>query len=515
MKFTQSQNQSQQQLQQQRLTTQQVQFVHMLEIPIAQVEQEVEAELTDNPALEIDTEESQDSFFSGKISNGKRKDKTSDIDSKGGEEESDFDMNEDSDNTSTHEDVSSSDYDDYSPATYNDDDFFTNNNRRVVMENTLNSGQSDYELLMEQVNLLDLDDRQKELMTYLLGMLDADGLLRKSTNIMAEELVIYQGIDTSANELQQLINKLKTLDPAGIGAQSLQECLIIQVERRKESSLTGVMLRILKECYNSFITNKTHAIYKKLKVDEKLVDEAISEIKHLNPRPGANLSGTSSDVVQQIIPDFFVETEEGKVTFRLNYGKVPPMAIAEDFDDIVKKYEGLDREQVRKKEYEAFMYAKSNIKRATAYIQLVQLRFRTLHIVMQHIINHQKKFFLTGDNNDLKPLLLRDIAEDMDYDISTISRACNNKYVQTEWGIFPMKHFFAVAYTFENNDEEYTLQQIYSALREIIESENKSKPYSDEKLTKLMNEKGFAIARRTVTKHREKIGIPVARLRKK
>lgn len=440
--------------------------MHMLEVPIAQMEQEVEAELHDNPALEVDAKAE-----AGTVEPAEAR----------------------------------------TPMPH-----FGKQSRSTVMERTVGDEETAFQQLQEQVNMLDLSDHQKELMEYLLGMLDSDGLLRKSPEIMAEELTIYQGIATTAGELQEVIDQLKTLDPAGIGAQSLQECLMIQVERKKKTAVTAIMHRILRDCFELFVAAKYKSIYRIIKEDSGLIDEAISEIRRLNPRPGADLGGTSSDAVLQVIPDFVVSTIDGKVTFTMNHGKIPPLAVAEDFDDLVKRFEGIDREKVRQREYEAFVYARNRLKRANAYITLLQLRFRTLHLVMSHIIERQEQFFLTGDDNELKPLLLREIADKMDYDISTISRACNNKYVQTEWGIFPMKHFFGQAYASTGEgEEEYTLQQIYSAMREFIEAEDKRKPLSDEKLTQLMKAKGFALARRTITKHRERMGIPVARLRVK
>ncbi|MCF0245148.1 MAG: RNA polymerase factor sigma-54 [Bacteroidaceae bacterium] len=496
---TQTQGQSQSQSQSQKLTTQQVQFMHMLEMPIDQLEHEVAGEINDNPALVVDDVEVSQQ--------------------KGGEDEtipavhfSSDSSDADEDNDSKSEDTDSS----YSTDGGVLDDFDDGYDRRVVIEQTHNEGETLYQRLLEQVNMLDLDDREKMLMEHLMGLLDNDGLLKKQPIAIAEELMLFQGVETDVEEVQRLIDLFKTMDPAGIGAQSLQECLLIQVDRRRKSAVTAVMKRILRDYFNEFIHENWKYIYRKINEDEELVRVAIEEIRRLNPRPGAGLGEDINVAAQQIVPDFIVETDEGQVKFYVNYGKIPALAVAEDFDDLVKKYEGLDREKIRKKEYDAFVYARNRVRRANAYIQLLQMRFRTMYVTMKHIVARQKTFFLTGDDNDLKPLLLKDIAAEVGYDISTISRTCNGKYVETEWGIYPMKHFFLLSYSSASNGEEqYTLQQIYSALKEIIDGEDKQKPLSDDKITQMMKEKGFSLARRTVAKHREKLGIKVARLRKR
>lgn len=518
MGFEQVQSQSQQQVQQQRFRTQQVQYMRMLEMPLAQIEQNVQNELNDNPALlearnqeQPSTSSDQESLFTSADVLGMSTSNSSKTAKSSSEQASDSDNpaeeNDDTLATST-EDYRETEY--AGGVLYDPDDA---RDRRTIMENSLNEGETLYEQLVEQINMLDLDDEEKQLMEYILGWLDEDGLLRKSPVFMAEELMLYQGMDVDADKIQSLIDQLKTLDPAGIGASTLQECLLIQVGRRRKSAVTAIMKRILQDYFDAFIHGHRKTIYSHIDEDEELIDQAFSEIQRLNPRPGAGLGEVVGNGSQQITPDFIVETNDGDVSFYVNYGKVPALAVAEDFEDLIKKYEGVDREKIRKKEYEAYVYARSRVKKAHAYIQLVMLRFRTLYMTMKQIVERQKMFFLTGDDNDLKPLYLKDVAVAMNYDISTISRVCQSKYVQTEWGIFPMKHFFLQQYG--DGEDAYTLKQIYSALREIIDAEDKKKPLSDDKITKLMNEKGFNLARRTVAKHRERMGINVARLRKK
>lgn len=516
MGFEQTQSQNQTQVQQQRFKTQQVQYMRMLEMPLAQIEQNVQNELYDNPAL-IESKDNdllsnasdQESLFSSAEMQSMS---TSNSDK----------IKPGTSNREDHDDGANSDLEQDSVDSIDEyesslsggvlDDPDDARDRRSIMENILKDGETLYQQLVDQINMLELDEEEKQLMEYIIGWLDEDGLLMKSPMYMAEELMIYQGIDVDVEKIKLLVDQLKNLDPAGIGASSLQECLLIQVDRRRKSAVTALMKRILNNNFDELMHGNWKAIYRQIGEDEDLIEEALHEIRRLNPRPGAGLGEDVTSSSQQITPDFIVETNDDKVTFYVNYGKVPALAVAQDFEDLIKQYEGVDREKLRKKEYEAYVYTRNRVRRAHAYIQLVMLRFRTLYITMKHVVEHQKQFFLSGDDNDLKPLYLKDVAAAMGYDISTISRVCQSKYVQTEWGVYPMKHFFLQQYG--EGDESYTLKQIYSALKEIIDAEDKKKPLSDDKIAKMMNEKGFDLARRTVAKHRERLGIPVARLRK-
>lgn len=517
MGFEQTQSQNQNQVQQQRFKTQQVQYMRMLEMPLAQIEQNVQNELYDNPALIesknnelLGSASDQESLFSSsemQDMSTSNSDKIKPGTSNHGNNDDDSD-----DDSEQKTDDFASDYEaSFSGGVLDDPD--DARDRRSVMENVLKEGETLYHQLVDQINMLELDDEEKQLMEYIIGWLDEDGLLKKSPMFMAEELMIYQGIEVDVEKLQYLISQLKTLDPAGIGASSLQECLLIQVDRRRKSAVTALMKRILNKNFDDLMHGNWKAIYKHIDEDDELIEEALHEIRRLNPRPGAGLGEEVTSTSQQVTPDFIVETNDEEVTFYVNYGKVPALAVAQDFEDLIKQYEGIDREKLRKKEYEAYVYTRNRVKRAHAYIQLVMLRFRTLYITMKHIVERQKPFFLSGDDNDLKPLYLKDVAAAMGYDISTISRVCQSKYVQTEWGIYPMKHFFLQQYG--EGEDSYTLKQIYTALKEIIDAEDKKKPLSDDKISKMMNDKGFDLARRTVAKHRERMGIPVARLRKK
>ena len=514
MALRQSYIQEQSQTQKQKLTTNQVQFMRMLEMPLAQMEQCVENELNDNIALMKD--DSADFAEVGEFNaNDNRNANVNPNDNDDSDSDVDHDVDSDIDNDVDAGDGMDSGADDMGGGgrldvvdILNDPD----DDYRPMVEISPDDGMTLYQQLEEQVQMLDLTEDERQTMEYIIGQLDNNGWLQKSPMLMAEELLIFENKDVDVEQLTDLINQLKTLDPAGIGASSLQECLLIQVDRRKKSAVTAVMKRILRDFFTEFINRNWKRIFAAIGEDEELVNEALQKIRRLNPRPGADLGDNVTATAQQIVPDFIVETNGNKVTLSLNYGKIPRLAVDQDWDDLVKKFEGVDREKLRKSQYEEFMWKRNRVNRARAFITLLQLRFHTLYSTMKIIVDRQKRFFLTGDDNDLKPLSLKDIAEPMEYDISTISRACQSKYVQTEWGIFPLKHFFLLSYG--EGDEQYTLKQIYSALKEIIDAEDKAKPLSDEKISELMKAKGFDLARRTVAKHRENLGIPVKRLRK-
>lgn len=510
--YTFGQGQMQTQEQMQKMTTRQVQYMRLLEMPLAQMEEMVGSELNDNIALVKDGSVDFDDSITEKISNGREStslDFPEDNSSEGEELDKDLEQTVDSNEDDSSEEKSNdTDSSDISFGLLDD----PNDERGPKMEISPDDSETLYQQLEEQIQMLDLEDDEIELMEYIIGQLDNNGFLGKDPIIMAEELILFQGKDVAPEAIERLVKLLKTLDPAGIGAKDLQECLLIQVGRRNKSAVTAVMKRILRDFFPDFINQRWRALYRGIDEDEELIDEALQKIRKLNPRPGADLGDNVKVSAQQIVPDFIVETNGNKVNFSLNYGKIPRLVVDADWDDLVKKYEGVDKEKMRKELYEEYMWKRNRVKRAHLFIQLLQLRFHTLYMTMKCIVEHQKQFFLTGDDNDLKPFSLKDIADVMKVDVSTVSRACQSKYVQTEWGIFPLKHFFLLSYG--EGDEHYTLKQIYSALQEIIDNEDKHKPLSDDSISKLMKEKGFDLARRTVAKHRENLGIPVKRLRK-
>ncbi|MBR1469360.1 MAG: RNA polymerase factor sigma-54, partial [Prevotella sp.] len=370
-----------------------------------------------------------------------------------------------------------------------------------------------YDKLNEQIGEQDLTDEEREVMEYLIGSLDDDGLLRKDLETISDELAIYHNVDVTVDEIGKILGILQSFDPPGIGARSLQECLLLQVERKPTGWLKTQLRKIFKDHFDAFTKKHWKKIEDALDLSDDQVEELQSEIRKLNPKPGASLGETMGRSLQQITPDFIVDTaDDGTVTFALNRGNVPELNVSPSFTEMVEAYKN-NREGMSRQTKEALLYAKEKVDKAQGFIDAVKQRRHTLHTTMKAIIDWQRRFFQEGDEADLRPMILKDIADKTGLDISTISRVSNQKYAQTRWGTFPLRHFFSDGYVTDSG-EELSTRKMKVALKEIIDGEDKAKPLSDETLTTLMKEKGYPIARRTVAKYREQMGIAVARLRK-
>ena len=351
--------------------------------------------------------------------------------------------------------------------------------------------------LREQMADFDLNDHEKELMEYLIGSLDEDGLLKKSLVILADEAEIYQGINTSVEELEKVLEVLQQFDPPGIGARSLQECLLIQVKRNENIPGRDLLIKIFDKLFDDFIHKRWQRIEQRLHINHAQAEQLQREILKLNPRPGGSIGAKTSDRVQSIQPDFYVDTDEdGTITVTLSRGNQPSLIISPDADG----------------QQDAFV--RQYVERGQMFINALQQRSETMMRTMQAIVGLQKPFFQEGDETLLRPMKLEDIASATGYDISTISRVANSKYVETTFGTYPLKWFFTHKATQNEEGDDVTARQVMAALRRHIEQEDKRQPLSDERLTGLLQADGFNIARRTVAKYRELMGIPVARMRK-
>ncbi len=363
-----------------------------------------------------------------------------------------------------------------------------------------------------------LSDKEKKVMEYLIGSLDDDGLLRKSLESICDELAIYAGVESTEDELEEALCILQDFDPAGIGARTLQECLLLQICRKKDEERTPNPIleleeRVIRDYYEEFTRKHWEKIIRKLDVDEDTFNEVISEITKLNPRPGASLGETIGRNFQQIIPDFIVETyDDGTINVSLNNRNVPELRMSRDFTEMVEEHTKNKFNQTKESK-EAMMFLKQKMDAAQGFIDAIKQRQNTLMTTMQAIIDLQRPFFLEGDESLLKPMILKDVAERTGLDISTISRVSNSKYVQTNFGIYQLKFFFVDGYTTEDG-EEMSVREIRKILKECIDSEDKKKPLTDDELAEILKEKGYPIARRTVAKYRQQLNIPVARLRK-
>lgn len=482
------QTQAQQQVQ--TLSPQQILAVKLLELPTMELEERIHAELLDNPALE-EGKEAPDN-----------------------DTENDYNVDENGDpNPESSEDLSLGDY-------RTEDDIpdykLQENNRskgEIAEEIPFSDTTSFYETLKEQLSMQDLDAHQKELAEYIIGSLDDDGLLRKSNDTLIDELAIYHGISTTPEELEHIINIIQDFDPAGIGARSLQECLLLQIKRKENSPLKQIEYDIIDKYCDDFTRKNKEKIIQRLGISEEQYDAAVAELVKLNPRPGSSLGEAIGKNFQQIIPDFIVETEDdGTILLSLNNHNIPELRLSREFTEMLDEHTRNKNNQ-SKESKDAMLFLKQKVDAAQGFINAVKQRQQTLMSTMQAIIDLQRPFFQEGDESLLKPMILKDVAERAKLDISTVSRVSNSKYVQTNFGIYALKFFFSDGYTTEDG-EELSIREIKRILKELVNGEDKNKPYTDDELADCLKEKGYPIARRTVAKYRQQLNIPVARLRR-
>ena len=516
------QTQAQAQTQQQRLSQQQMLQVKLLEMPLAELEQNIALELDDNPALEERRDDLENSHNNDDTANDDAEPTSaSDTAETRDNNASDYPESDDSYEQKSEREEREEALDNALANLGSDDEMpqaehYTsadNNDNADYEEMVWGDTTSFYDKLKEQMGMLELTDNQQEVMEYLIGSLDDDGILRKPLDDITDELAIYHGIDISTKDVEAVLKKLQTFDPAGIGARSLQECLLLQVKRKPASKLKDLMTRVLSDHYEDFIKKHWDKIAASLNLTREQADTVHQEILKLNPKPGAALGETMGRNTQQITPDFIVDTDdEGHVSFTINHGRVPELKVSPDFASMVEHYKN-NKQKMTRTDKEALLYAKEKVEKAQGYIEAIRQRQHTLYITMKAIINWQMKFFQDGDEADLKPMILKDIAEKTGLDISTISRVSNQKYAQTRWGTFRLRFFFTDSYVTKDG-EEMSTRKIKLALKELIDNEDKKKPLSDDVLAQEMKKKGFPVARRTIAKYREQLHLPVARLRK-
>ena len=468
-----SQSQIQEQLQQlkqgQAFSHQQLLQASLVELPITQLMDRITTEMNDNPALETD------SSFDG----------ADEPEYQDYSDHQDYGEADDFESRSEREERQSALDDALSNMGRDDDELPVYHGGSSVAEEreeiVYGESVSFYDLLKEQMGELDMKDHQRYVMEYLIGSLEDDGLLRKDLGAICDELAVYHNVDVTEQELLQVLQLLQTFDPAGIGARSLQECLLLQIDRRDPSRLKDLMTKVVESYFDEFTKKHWDKIQTSLSLNDAQAEALFRELRKLNPRPGASLGETVGRNMQQITPDFIVDTlDDGTVTFTLNNGEVPELKVSQSF---------------------------------VGFIEAIKVRRHTLTVTMRAIIQLQHQFFVDGDEASLRPMILRDVAEKTGLDPSTISRVSNSKYAQTRWGTFPLRHFFSDAYVTESG-EELSTRQIKAALRDIIDGEDKRRPLSDDALKEELSRRGFPIARRTVAKYREQLGIPIARLRR-
>lgn len=486
----------------QTISQQQLLQSQLVELPLNQLLERIGTEMDDNPALEADSDEHDDSLVHDDFAYG---DDTTDGDD-------DFNASKEREDrqTALDEALNGIGRDDEELPVYHGGGMAADEEHEEMI---YGDSMSFYDTLKEQMGEIELTGRQAEIMEYLIGSLDDDGLLRKSADSIADELAIYHGMDVSTEEIDKVTAMLQDFDPPGIGARTLQECLLLQIDRRDSSRLTTLMRTVIEKHFDEFTKKHWDKISTALNLSDEQAEALERELRRLNPKPGAAMSETVGKSIHRITPDFIIDTQDdGTVTFALNNGDIPELHVSQSFADMLKEYQenkaGMSRQMK-----EALLYTKKKVAAAQGFIEAVKMRHRTLTLTMRAIIKWQHRFFEEGDEATLRPMILKDIAEKTGLDLSTISRVSNSKYAQTRWGTFPLRYFFSDGYVTESG-EELSTREIKAALRDIIDEEDKKKPLSDDALKEILNNKGYPIARRTVAKYREQMGIPIARLRK-
>jgi RNA polymerase sigma-54 factor len=474
---------------QQKLSPQQIQFIKLLQVPTAELETRIEEELEINPALE----------------EGEENNETPE------EKDNSNDEEEFSEPSASEEEIDIKDYlrdDDYSGyKMQGDGDDDEERDMPIPM------GTSLHEQLMNQLDYLGLDERQYNIGKQLVGSIEGDGYIRRDLEAITNDLAFSQGIETTVEEVEAILKKIQTFDPPGIAARTLQECLLLQLDRMDNGHDIDVAVakKIIAECYDEFTKKHYQKIQKKLDTeDEDFVRDAIDLIVKLNPKPGG---GNTNAVVknQYIIPDFILTNNNGKLELALNSRNAPELRISRSYTEMFKAYDKGNKKD--KKLKDAVTFVKQKLDAAKWFIDAIKQRQQTLLRTMRAIVDFQYDYFLEGDETKLRPMILKDIASMINMDISTVSRVASSKAVQTDFGIFPLKYFFSEG-ILTDSGEEVSSREVKQIIKDIIGTEDKDKPLSDDKLEKILNDKGYNIARRTVAKYREQLNIPVARLRK-
>ncbi|SFG62896.1 RNA polymerase factor sigma-54 [Pontibacter chinhatensis] len=471
------------QLLSQKLSPQQIQFIKLLQIPTAELEMRIKEELEVNPALEEGREEPAEEYS----------DSSDDYEEDYGKDD-EIDLND----YLNDDEISG-----YKMQGDRGGDDEEDREMPIAMATTLTDS------LLDQLGFLDLDDKQYSIGMQLIGSIDNDGYIRRELSSIANDLAFSQNIDTTQEEIEQVLHLIQTFDPAGIAARDLPECLLLQLERREQDATTVLAERIIRQTFDEFTKKHYQKIQSKFNVSEEELKKAIDVITRLNPKPGGAGAGIAR--VQYIIPDFILTNNNGQLELSLNSRNAPDLRISRSYADMFDAYDKSDKKDKKLKETVAFV--KQKLDAAKWFIDAIRQRQNTLLRTMEAIIKYQHDFFLEGDESMLRPMILKDIAEEIGMDISTVSRVANSKAVQTEFGIYPLKYFFSEGIATDSG-EDASSREVKHILKEIIDNENKRKPLSDEKIEKLLNEKGYNIARRTVAKYREQLNIPVARLRK-
>ncbi|MEM6514736.1 MAG: RNA polymerase factor sigma-54 [Bacteroidota bacterium] len=476
----------------QKLSPQQIQLMKLIQLPTQAFEQRLKQELEENPALE-----------SGK----ETKDEFEDNFEEFNNSEDDYNDNQ----TIEAEDINVDDYlsDDEIP------DYRTRANNYSADDDEKNvpyaAGTSFTQHLRNQLNTFRLSDEEREIAEFLVGSVDESGYIRRELSDIMDDLAFTQNVFTTEEQIENILLKVHDLDPAGVGARNLQECLSIQLHRKEKSPEIELAIEIIDKAFDQFTKKHYQKLIQKFNITEDQLKGAIEEIERLNPKPGGSYSGNNR-IVEHVVPDFAIKIVDGELELTLNGRNAPELHVSREYSNMMKGYKA--SKEKSKSQKDAVMFIKQKLDAAKWFIEAIKQRQQTLFVTMSTIMHYQKEYFLTGDERKLRPMILKDIADEIDMDVSTVSRVANSKYVDTPYGTKLIKEFFSESMT-NDQGEEVSTREIKKILETVIEEEEKRKPLTDEKLAKILKEKGYPIARRTVAKYREQLDIPVARLRKK
>ena len=481
---------------QQRLSPMQIQVIKMLEYPSIELEERIREEMVENPALEIDTDVQNDDTY----------DEIREEEVRQSADDLELAWIGDGDDLEDRDEIPG---------------YRLHINNRSVDDTTYqreqSNGQDLSDYLLEQLHTLNLSPLERQIGEYLIGNVDSNGYIRREVESLVDDFAASQGVVVEDDAINQALDIIQSLEPVGVGAFDLQECLSIQLAaKRREANhpkeVVKLAIDIVDRNFDMLARKQYDAIMRKFNVNRDLLEEAMTLIKHLNPNPGASFGCGADTISQTITPDFVVENVSGNIFVTLNNGNIPELRISDDFNQMVRDYSGNTKNQTQKQK-EALQFARQKIDSARWFIESIQQRNNTLLQTMQTIVDFQELYFRTGDERNLRPMRLKDVADKVGFDISTISRVSNSKYVETEWGVIPLKFFFSESMT-TTEGEEISSKEIKTIIKETINNEDKTSPITDDTLTEILNQKGYKIARRTVAKYREQINIPVARLRK-
>jgi RNA polymerase sigma-54 factor len=493
----------------QRLSPQQIQLMKLLQVPTIALEQRIKEELEANPALE-EGEEGEDESME------EYDERTEDMERDEAEAESDAETADDAfEETEPTKDVN----DEFDITDYFDEDdipdykLYANNTSPddEERETPITGGLGFHEMLLEQLRMQVLDERQMTIADHIIGNIDDDGYLRRELYAIVDDLAFAQNITTTEQELEQLLGIIQTFDPAGVGARDLQECLLLQLRRRKQTAEVKHAVHIIDKMMDEFSRKHYTRICQRLKIDEDELKHVMDEILKLNPRPGNSTSDTVKPI-QNVVPDFFIQNTDGKLELTLNGRNSPQLRISSEYKEMLAAYSE-NKKNPSRTQQDAVQFVKQKLDGAKWFIDAIKQREMTLLGTMDAIMEYQRDYFLTGDETKLKPMILKDISDIIGMDISTVSRVANSKYVQTQFGTFLLKSFFSESLSTDSG-EEVSSREVKKILQDAIEAEDKRNPLADEKLADILHEKGYNIARRTIAKYREQLDIPVARLRK-